>query len=78
MALYTQELTDSFFQDTDTVNHVYIVTPVWADSYDYTAFDIRPYEELGTDGSIVFYCTPINDQPPSKNLTIDILKIPYF
>ena len=54
------------------------MTPVWADSYDYTAFDIRPYEELGTDGSIVFYCTPINDQPPSKNLTIDILKIPYF
>lgn len=78
MSLYTQELTDTFFQDTDNVNHVYIVTPIWSDSYDYTAFDIRPYDMLGTDGSILLHCTPINDQPPSKSLDIDILKIPYF
>lgn len=78
MSLYSQELTDAFFQDTPASDYVYIITPVWPDSYDYTTFDIRPYDMLGTDGSILFYCTPINDQPPSEDLIIDILKIPYF
>lgn len=79
MSLYRLELTDAFFQGASpTCDYVYIITPVWADSYVYTAFDVRPYEMVATDGTITFYCTPVDGNPPSDTLIVDVLKIPYL
>lgn len=75
--LFEYLLTDNFFQeDANDPDYVYVVAPLWSDSYDYGKFNIKPYDDV-VDGTMLFYCSPVNGSHPANAITIDVFKIPY-